>query len=601
MHDDARDTARIPRPTGSSRRPTVSATLLVGTCAVWITLVPGGCPAPEVQTGDGNVAQVSSAFEIPSVLSARIRVQLVNRLPQSVVADLTMRLAGQTVHEAERAIPAGESRLLAGPDAADSVTVRALRRLPSGDAALPDQAFRMGEGFREGDTIVIVLEESPPPILICPADAVVDCAGSIDPSVTRFAQAGGSPEDPPTVTFEDLEISAACPRVLLRRWTARDSLGRTNVCEQRITVEDRTPPILTCVPDVTIACDQPIDPSARGSASAIDDCDPSPKVTFTDKLTGDCPAEIVRTWRAEDACGNFAECTQVIRLESGDDGEAPFPVPSISCPPDIELPCGATAEPDGIPPVPCEGGARAILDEDEAAPLFTELEFGVVAQTIGVHSQSGDGRVSLLLSLAPVDPSGVSGGTTTTLISGVPTHFSLVFDAESRVLTLRLAGVALRRDIPVGDPADELFVDLFAARDCAAQLAQLSWNGAPLDQEVTASDSAGRERGLRVACGDASEGFTLSGTVTLSIPPPEFTGPDAPRVGFGVSARRIVYDSRGVGRPQISLGGDPQIRLDFVDVQIGDECDGEIRRTWTATDSYGQTATCVQIIRFVPN
>ena len=40
------------------------------------------------------------------------------------------------------------------------------------------------------------------------------------------------------------------------------------------------------------------------SATATDNCDPAPIVTYADNTAGSCPEVITRTWTATDACGN---------------------------------------------------------------------------------------------------------------------------------------------------------------------------------------------------------------------------------------------------------------------------------------------------------
>ncbi len=79
-------------------------------------------------------------------------------------------------------------------------------------------------------------------------------------------------------------------------------------------------PIITCPADVTIECDQSIDPSnpAVGEATAEDDCDQeNPVPTSSDSVApGDCPSEkvITRTWSATDAFNNESSCEQVITV-----------------------------------------------------------------------------------------------------------------------------------------------------------------------------------------------------------------------------------------------------------------------------------------------
>src|SRR5207247_11119207 len=39
-----------------------------------------------------------------------------------------------------------------------------------------------------------------------------------------------------------------------RTWQATDACGNTAECSQKVTVEDHTPPTITCVPDKTVEC-----------------------------------------------------------------------------------------------------------------------------------------------------------------------------------------------------------------------------------------------------------------------------------------------------------------------------------------------------------
>ncbi|MCA9249789.1 MAG: lamin tail domain-containing protein [Phycisphaerales bacterium] len=89
-------------------------------------------------------------------------------------------------------------------------------------------------------------------------------------------------------------------------------------------VIDGTDPVITfCPPDVTIECDESTDPSNTGEATATDNLDPNPSVTYSDSaVAGICPQEsvITRTWIATDCAGNETTCEQVITV---DDSSAP--------------------------------------------------------------------------------------------------------------------------------------------------------------------------------------------------------------------------------------------------------------------------------------
>ena len=55
-----------------------------------------------------------------------------------------------------------------------------------------------------------------------------------------------------------------------------------------------------------------------GMASAVDNCDPAPVVTFSEvKIDCPCPGTytLERTWTATDRCGNSSVETQTIEVE----------------------------------------------------------------------------------------------------------------------------------------------------------------------------------------------------------------------------------------------------------------------------------------------
>ena len=82
---------------------------------------------------------------------------------------------------------------------------------------------------------------------------------------------------------------------------------------------DEAVPVITCPEDVVIECDEDSSPAGTGSASAIDNCDDQPTITYSDVTiqSESCPQEytIVRTWTAEDNCGNSSSCTQTITVD----------------------------------------------------------------------------------------------------------------------------------------------------------------------------------------------------------------------------------------------------------------------------------------------
>jgi len=81
------------------------------------------------------------------------------------------------------------------------------------------------------------------------------------------------------------------------------------------TTADTTPPVLTVPEDITIECDESCDPSNTGQATATDDLDPSPVVTYSDHQFGMSSFSFIeRTWTATDATGNSSSQMQEIRI-----------------------------------------------------------------------------------------------------------------------------------------------------------------------------------------------------------------------------------------------------------------------------------------------
>jgi len=108
---------------------------------------------------------------------------------------------------------------------------------------------------------------------------------------------------------------------------------------QSVEINDVEDPVITsCPADVSLACTASTDPGDTGAATATDNCDPAPAITFEDVSTEGTEGcsmstfEILRTWTATDACGNTATCVQSIAVS---DTEAPV----ISCPTDQMLTC----------------------------------------------------------------------------------------------------------------------------------------------------------------------------------------------------------------------------------------------------------------------
>src|SRR5207237_1981984 len=102
------------------------------------------------------------------------------------------------------------------------------------------------------------------------------------------------------------------------------------------TLEDPTPPTIACVPNKTVEC------TSAWSFDAPTASDTCGNVTIAilgtvTNLTGHCgnTFDATRTWRATDACGNKAECSQTVTVKD----RTP---PTITCASNKAVECTST-------------------------------------------------------------------------------------------------------------------------------------------------------------------------------------------------------------------------------------------------------------------
>lgn len=98
--------------------------------------------------------------------------------------------------------------------------------------------------------------------------------------------------------------------------TVTDAFSCTSQASTVVSL-DATPPTLSVPADATVECDDAYDPSVAGEATAFDNEDPAPTVTYADLITsGSCGGakRVQRTWTATDECGNRSTALQTIAL-----------------------------------------------------------------------------------------------------------------------------------------------------------------------------------------------------------------------------------------------------------------------------------------------
>lgn len=225
-------------------------------------------------------------------------------------------------------------------------------------------------GNRNTHTQTIVQTDSGPPVfLFVPADTVGEC-GSL-PDQHPIVEDDCDPD--PEVSLSTTIIPGFCPGnyTLIRTWTATDGCGNSSTASQTVQVSDTTPPVITFT-DTLLAQlpngDTLLQPCEATVIYGVDDahvedaCDPNPDVIFIDSLIWDdgCKKLLYCEWQSTDHCGNVA--SYIFYMLVGD-----FTPPVIGdIPADITLNCQAPLPPPFSPSVTddCDLGPKIEFTEE---------------------------------------------------------------------------------------------------------------------------------------------------------------------------------------------------------------------------------------------
>ncbi len=150
-----------------------------------------------------------------------------------------------------------------------------------------------------------------------PANATVACDKvPAQPDLSATDNCAGNV----AVVKNEQRIDSTCANTyrLIRTWTATDVCGNSTTLTQTIIVADRTKPVFTTpIPaDTTVNCDAI---PARPVITASDNCAGVINVQFEEEhidIPGACANNyrLLRTWTANDGCGNITKVIQVITV-----------------------------------------------------------------------------------------------------------------------------------------------------------------------------------------------------------------------------------------------------------------------------------------------
>ena len=166
------------------------------------------------------------------------------------------------------------------------------------------------------------------PVLVIPADynGFRGPGGEFDTRTVTTGQATATDncDQSVEVTYTDVFVlKTTCKKIITRTWKAVDNCGNFATGTQTLTYIDNTAPVLVVPADYNglrgVRGAYDTRPAITGQATAIDNCDESVVVTYTDAfvLMTECKKIITRTWKAADRCGNTSTGTQTLTYIDG--------------------------------------------------------------------------------------------------------------------------------------------------------------------------------------------------------------------------------------------------------------------------------------------
>lgn len=387
-----------------------------------------------------------------------------------------------------------------------------------------------------------------------PTDITVNCEDDIPPPPT--VTANDNCDDDLDVNFEEAVDGDMCQVVFTRTWTATDDCGNETTVTRTVTVVDQEAPVLMGVPaDITVMC-----PDIPGPATvtATDNCTPNVFVTFEEEIIGGpCPApsQIIRTWTADDGCGNVVSAQQIINVE-----EMFSEIIFTFVPADVTATCDENPMfGEAIAETTCPAGGLSLTFEDEVISTGDCSQPFSVVRTFIAHDACGNHEeVTQTLNIGPDTEAPIFAATNPVNITvdcGGDIVFPVAFDNCG--------------------PTNLTYEDTNTTGDCAT--------GFMFTRTWTATD----------LCGNTST-FSQEVTTNPDTAPPVFTF--VPFDQFFDCDEDIIFPD------PVAVDNCSEVTITFQDSIIGaGECQivngieygYDIIRTWIATDECGNFTTAV--------
>lgn len=168
------------------------------------------------------------------------------------------------------------------------------------------------------ETVTIV--DNVPPTITCGPNQTVNCGQQWNFS-TPVISDNCTPTAGLILNILSTTTNGACPEVVTRVWEVVDRCGNKAVCTETITIQDVTPPTITCAANKQVPCGAQWNfdpPTATDNCAVGASGTPNVTIAVVSTVTNSlCPLSVTRTWSATDACGNVSQCSQTVTVVGG--------------------------------------------------------------------------------------------------------------------------------------------------------------------------------------------------------------------------------------------------------------------------------------------
>ena len=392
----------------------------------------------------------------------------------------------------------------------------------------------------------ITVQDTTSPELSIPADFTVECSDTIDLDAATVSDNCGTVEL--SVVEETVSGSSVGFYSIVRTFTAIDDAGNTSSAIQTITVFDNTAPVLLTPSNYTAECS---DELLMEDATATDNCSATSVTVSVETLQGASSGNyiLLRTFTATDESGNVITSTQTITVQD-------------TTAPELTIPSNYTVE--------CS--EAIILNEASATDNCSAVTISLDELTV---PGSSAGNYTIVRTFTANDESTNS----TTAVQTIT-----VVDTTAPDLTIP-------SDYTV-ECSDEIILNEASAVDNCGSSSIL------LNEQTIPGSSVGNYSIVRefTATDDAGNEITLTQTITVV----DTSAPVFSNVAENLSVE--CTDVEDSITPTIE-DNCSEVNIVFEETSVPGPCEGEytLTRTWTASDSAGNSSDATQTIIVTDN